>query len=56
MSLYDAVCICLTLIQGMDIVESLNPTAFTEYLQEFSNTICGRHPMSVLLHVRAVLQ
>ncbi|XP_062502128.1 protein MEMO1-like [Corticium candelabrum] len=42
--------------KGMDIVESLNPTAFTEYLQEFSNTICGRHPMSVLLHAVSCAQ
>jgi AmmeMemoRadiSam system protein B len=36
--------------KGMDAVESLNPLGFSKYLQEFSNTICGRHPIAVLLH------
>lgn len=35
--------------KGMDIIETLKPTAFVEYLKTFSNTICGRHPISVLL-------
>ncbi|KAK0081311.1 hypothetical protein PV325_012406 [Microctonus aethiopoides] len=34
---------------GMDIIESLNPTSFTEYLKKYGNTICGRHPIGVLL-------
>ncbi|XP_067000842.1 protein MEMO1 [Anabrus simplex] len=34
---------------GMDIIETLNPVAFTEYLKKFGNTICGRHPIGVLL-------
>lgn len=37
--------------QGMDIIETLNPTAFTEYLKKYGNTICGRHPIGVLLQV-----
>lgn len=37
--------------QGMDIIETLNPSAFTEYLRKFGNTICGRHPIGVLLNV-----
>jgi len=36
--------------QGMDIIEQLNPPAFTEYLRNFGNTICGRHPIGVLLN------
>jgi predicted class III extradiol MEMO1 family dioxygenase len=40
------------LLQGMDIIETLNPAAFTEYLKKFGNTICGRHPIGVLLQVK----
>jgi hypothetical protein len=29
-----------------------DPAAFTEYLQQYRNTICGRHPIAVLLQVR----
>jgi len=36
----------------MDIIETLKPAAFVEYLKTFSNTICGRHPISVLLQVK----
>lgn len=39
--------------QGMDIIETLSPTAFTEYLKRYNNTICGRHPIGVLLQVCA---
>ena len=35
----------------MDIIETLNPTMFTDYLKKYGNTICGRHPISVLLQV-----
>ncbi|XP_060878577.1 protein MEMO1 [Metopolophium dirhodum] len=35
--------------KGMDTIETLKPAAFVEYLKTFSNTICGRHPISVLL-------
>ncbi|CAD6241931.1 GSCOCG00009381001-RA-CDS [Cotesia congregata] len=34
---------------GMDIIETLNPESFTEYLKKYGNTICGRHPIGVLL-------
>lgn len=37
--------------QGMDIIETLNPAMFTEYLKKYGNTICGRHPIGVLLQV-----
>lgn len=36
---------------GMDIIETGDPDAFKEYLSETDNTICGRHPISVFLHV-----
>ncbi len=29
-----------------------DPKAFTEYLAQYRNTICGRHPIAVLLNVR----
>lgn len=38
--------------QGMDIIETLNPASFTEYLKKYGNTICGRHPIGVLLQAR----
>ncbi|XP_045509274.1 protein MEMO1 [Colias croceus] len=42
--------------QGMDIVEKMDPRAFTAYLNEYGNTICGRHPIGVLLQAIAKLQ
>lgn len=36
---------------GMDIIETGDPEAFKEYLQDFGNTICGRHPIAVFLHM-----
>ncbi|GLH12838.1 hypothetical protein R5R35_006404 [Gryllus longicercus] len=41
---------------GMDIIETLNPQAFTDYLKKYGNTICGRHPISVLLQAVHHLQ
>lgn len=37
---------------GMDIIETGDPDAFKKYLLDFDNTICGRHPISIFLHVR----
>ncbi|GBP41866.1 Protein MEMO1 [Eumeta japonica] len=37
--------------QGMDIIEKMDPRAFTDYLNKYGNTICGRHPIGVLLQV-----
>ncbi|KAJ8683118.1 hypothetical protein QAD02_018910 [Eretmocerus hayati] len=34
---------------GMDIIENLTPSVFTDYLQKYGNTICGRHPIGVFL-------
>lgn len=42
--------------QGMDIIETLSPTAFTEYLRKYNNTICGRHPIGVMLGAVKALQ
>uniref|UniRef100_A0A453T941 AmmeMemoRadiSam system protein B n=1 Tax=Aegilops tauschii subsp. strangulata TaxID=200361 RepID=A0A453T941_AEGTS len=36
---------------GMEIIETGDPDAFKQYLEEYENTICGRHPISVLLHM-----
>ncbi|XP_059644433.1 uncharacterized protein LOC132286174 [Cornus florida] len=36
---------------GMDIIETGDPYAFKQYLLEFNNTICGRHPINVFLHM-----
>lgn len=40
----------------MDIIETLSPNDFTEYLKKYSNTICGRHPISVMLQSVKALQ
>jgi hypothetical protein len=37
--------------KGMDIIESLDPQAFTDYIKKYKNTICGRFPIIVLLYV-----
>ncbi|CAN7995126.1 unnamed protein product, partial [Ixodes hexagonus] len=42
--------------QGMNIIEELCPTAFTAYLKKYGNTICGRHPIGVLLNAVDALQ
>lgn len=36
---------------GMSIIESGNPEAFKDYLSQYDNTICGRHPIAVFLHM-----
>ncbi|CAH0390862.1 unnamed protein product [Bemisia tabaci] len=40
---------------GMNIISSLNPKAFTDYLKRYNNTICGRHPIGVLLEAISCL-
>lgn len=37
--------------QGMELIETLNPSVFTDYLRKYNNTICGRHPISVFMQV-----
>jgi len=41
---------------AMGIIEDMDPVAFSEYLKKFQNTICGRHPIGVLLNALAVLR
>ncbi|GFS28270.1 protein MEMO1 [Trichonephila inaurata madagascariensis] len=41
---------------GMNIIEELSPTGFTSYLKRYGNTICGRHPIGVLLNAVSSLQ
>lgn len=41
---------------GMDAIEKLEPGGFTEYLKNSKNTICGRHPIGVLLNAVEVLR
>ncbi|KAF6252920.1 MEMO1 family [Scenedesmus sp. NREL 46B-D3] len=36
---------------GMRTIEQCDPAAFTSYLQQYQNTICGRHPIAVLLQM-----
>lgn len=36
--------------QGMDLIEDGDPLEFKKYLDEYGNTICGRHPISTFLH------
>lgn len=37
--------------QGMDHIEDIDPQAFGDYLKATQNTICGRHPIGVLLQM-----
>ncbi|DBA99827.1 hypothetical protein WJX77_001024 [Trebouxia sp. C0004] len=36
---------------AMDVIEQGRPEAFTAYLEQYGNTICGRHPIGVLLNM-----
>ena len=40
----------------MHIIETLSPADFTEYLRKYNNTICGRHPIGVMLNAVRALQ
>ena len=40
---------------AMDVIESIRPPDFTSYLREYGNTICGRHPIGVLLNAASEL-
>mmetsp|Transcript_26408 Transcript_26408/g.23335 ORF Transcript_26408/g.23335 Transcript_26408/m.23335 type:complete len:234 (+) Transcript_26408:244-945(+) len=37
--------------RGMKLIEEHNTKGFGDYLEETENTICGRHPISVLMNV-----
>lgn len=41
---------------GMEKIEAMDHVAFNEYLKQFHNTICGRHPIGVLLAAITVLK
>jgi AmmeMemoRadiSam system protein B len=36
--------------QGMALIEAQDAAGFAAYQRKFGNTICGRHPIAVLLH------
>ena len=36
--------------QGMAHIEAIDARGFAKYQRDFGNTICGRHPIAVLLH------
>ena len=36
----------------MDIIETKSPNDFKNYLKKYENTICGNHPISILLNVK----
>ncbi|KAF4351123.1 hypothetical protein G4B88_015904 [Cannabis sativa] len=36
---------------AMDIIETGDPDTFQNYLLEYGNTICGRHPIIIFLHM-----
>ncbi|KAF6776581.1 hypothetical protein AHF37_03905, partial [Paragonimus kellicotti] len=42
--------------EGMNIIERLAPAAFTTYLNNYGNTICGRHPIGILLQAVEALR
>lgn len=42
--------------EGMELIESLDFEQFALYLARTKNTICGRHPIGVLLAAMAVLR
>lgn len=42
--------------RGMDVIESLEPAMFTDYLKKFGNTICGRHPIGVMLNAAKIIR
>lgn len=35
---------------AMDIMRKQDPSAFAEYLRTYKSTICGKHPLAILLH------
>ena len=39
--------------QGMDLIEKQDAKGYAKYQRDFGNTICGRHPIAVLLHTLA---
>uniref|UniRef100_H3DGW0 Protein MEMO1 n=1 Tax=Tetraodon nigroviridis TaxID=99883 RepID=H3DGW0_TETNG len=44
------------MLKGMGIIEQLDPPSFSNYIKKYRNTICGRHPIGVLLNAVAELR
>lgn len=42
------------LVQGIKCIEELDSEKFHHYLKTYGNTICGRHPIGVLLNVSMI--
>ena len=42
--------------KGMVCIECQDPNAYASYQREFNNTICGRHPIAVLLNALSALK
>ncbi|VDP75553.1 unnamed protein product [Echinostoma caproni] len=38
-------------LTGMQLIENLDANAFNAYLKQFGNTICGQHPIGILLQM-----
>ena len=36
--------------QGMALIEAQDAAGFAAYQRQYKNTICGRHPIAILLH------
>lgn len=41
---------------GMNIIEKKSPIDFKTYLKQYDNTICGNHPISILLNILDTLK
>jgi predicted class III extradiol MEMO1 family dioxygenase len=37
--------------EGISLIESHDAVGFNKYLESTENTICGRHPIGVLMHI-----
>ncbi|THD28217.1 putative dioxygenase [Fasciola hepatica] len=42
--------------QGMQLIEDMNADAFNAYLKQCGNTICGQHPIGILLQMTSILR
>ncbi|XP_077994147.1 protein MEMO1-like isoform X2 [Glandiceps talaboti] len=42
--------------KGMKFIENFDPVGFARYLKDYGNTICGRHPIGVLLNAIVCLR
>lgn len=59
MKLFFDLIFCISLFEGQrfrytyydESQGEIDPMSFTNYLKKYRNTICGRHPIGVLLNV-----